>query len=37
MFTELEDQVNKIEKVMGGMDIRGKIAEIDAKKTFHLI
>ncbi len=29
--------MSKIDKVLGEMDIRGKITEIDAKKKFHLI
>ena len=29
--------MNKIDKVLGDLDIRGKITEIDAKKKFHLI
>lgn len=37
MFTEIEEQMSKIEKVFGEMDIRGKISKIDAEKRFHLI
>jgi hypothetical protein len=29
--------MNKIDKVLGEMDIRGKINQIDAQKRFHLI
>lgn len=37
VFTDIEEQMSKIDKVLGEMDIRGKITEIDAKKKFHLI
>lgn len=37
IFTEMEEQVKKMDQVMGDLDIRGKITEIDAKKKFHLI
>ena len=37
LFTNIEEQVNKIDKVFGELDIRGKVTEIDAKKKFHLI
>jgi hypothetical protein len=37
VFTEIKEQASKINKILGEMDIRGKISEIDAKKKFHLI
>ena len=37
LFDDIEDQVRKMDQVMGDLDIRGKITEIDAKKKFHLI
>lgn len=37
IFTDLEQQLNKVDKILGEMDIRGKIGQIDAQKRFHLI
>jgi hypothetical protein len=37
LFTDLEQQLTKVDKILGEMDIRGKISEIDAQKRFHLI
>jgi hypothetical protein len=36
-FTDIEEQMSRIDKILGEMDIRGKINNIDAQKRFHLI
>jgi hypothetical protein len=37
VWTDIEDQMSRIDKILGEMDIRGKINKIDAQKRFHLI
>lgn len=37
VFTEIEEQMSKVDTILGEMDIRGKINQIDAQKRFHLI
>ncbi len=37
VFTDIDEQMSRIDKILGGMDIRGKINQIDAQKKFHLI
>jgi len=36
-FIDIEEQMSRIDKILGEMDIRGKINNIDAQKRFHLI
>lgn len=37
VFTDLQQQMGRVDQILGGMDIRGKISQIDAQKKFHLI
>lgn len=37
LFTDIEQQMGKVDTILGEMDIRGKISQIDAQKKFHLI
>ena len=37
LFKPLQQQLENIDRVMGDMDIRGKVADINARKKFHLI